>query len=171
MEEWRDIKGFEGKYMVSNLGRVKSLNYRRTGKEKILKAFANNCGYLRVMLCKDGKSKLYLVHVLVAIAFCENPEGYTDVNHINEVKSDNRAENLEFCSRSYNNTYNNRAKKVAEKTSKPVFSINKKSGLIMWWKSASEASRQLDISQGSICNCCNGKRYKSVGGYIWFFAD
>ena len=172
MEEWRDIKGYEGKYMVSNLGRVKSLNYRRTGKEKILKAYPNkdDYGYLKVKLCKDGKVRYPLVHVLVATAFLENPDNLPEVNHKDENSKNNCVENLEYCSRSYNVNYGTRNKKVAEKISKPVFSVDKESGLIMWWQSAREAERCTGIAQSHITACCKGKR-KSAGGHIWFYAD
>ena len=179
-EEWRDIQGFEGKYMVSNYGRVKSLNYNKTGKEGVMKLTKASNGYLQVYLCKDGKRKFYYVHSLVATAFCENPEGYNVVNHINENKADCRADNLEWCSRSYNNTYNDRAKKagkkVAEKNanhpklSKSVIGINKISGLKLEFPSIAEAKRCTNISQGHICACCKGKR-NSAGGYIWYYAD
>ena len=173
MEEWRDIKGFEGKYMVSNLGRVKSLNYRRTGKEKILKAYPNkdDYGYLKVSLYKDGKVRYPLVHVLVATAFLENPDNLPEVNHKDENSKNNCVENLEYCSRLYNVNYGTRNKKVAEKISKPVFSVDKESGLIMWWQSASEAGRILGITKQSICACCKGRKYKSAGGFYWFYAD
>ena len=180
MEEWRDIKGFEGKYMVSNLGRVKSLNYRRTGKEKIMKGADNGHGYLFVELCKDGKTKTCRINRLVAQAFLENPQNLPEVNHKNEDKTDNRVENLEWCSKLYNINYGTGIKRSAEKRaekminnpklSKPVFSVNKESGLIMWWQSAKEAERQTGIPQGNISNCCNGK-LKSAGGHIWFYAD
>ena len=182
-EEWRDIKGFEGKYMVSNLGRVKSLNYRRTGKEKIMEGIDNGYGYLFVNLYRGGKSKQCLVHRLVATAFCENPSGYTELNHIDENKQNNRADNLEYCSRSYNLNYGTRNKKVAEKLrgrkqteehikkrSKPVFSVDKESGLIMWWASARDAERQTGINNSNIIQCCKGK-IKSAGGHVWFYAD
>ena len=186
-EIWKDILGYEGKYMVSNWGRVKSLNYNKTGKEGILKAVKVGNGYLQVHLCKDGKGKWYFVHRLVASAFLENPEGYTEVNHINEDKADCRAENLEWCSRSYNCSYNGRAKKIgeknrgrkqseetikkrAEKLSKPVIGINKVSGLKLEFPSISEAKRCTNISQSHICACCKGKR-NSAGGYVWYYAD
>ena len=172
MEEWRDIKGYEGKYMVSNLGRVKSVNYRRTGKEKILKAYPNkdDYGYLKVGLYKDGKVRYPLVHVLVATAFLENPDNLPEVNHKDENSKNNCVENLEYCSRLYNVNYGTRNKKVAEKISKPVFSVDKESGLIMWWQSASEAERCTGIPQSNITQCCKGK-VKSAGGHIWFYAD
>ena len=182
-EEWRDIKGYEGKYMVSNLGRVKSLNYNRTGKEKIMKGGKEGQGYLQVTLSKDGKGKNYHVHRLVAQAFCENPMGYTEINHIDENKENNMAKNLEWVSHEYNINHGTRNQRVGEKLkgrkqseeaikklSKPVFSVDKESGLIMWWQSASEASRQLGINNGNICDCLKGRK-KSAGGHIWFYAD
>ena len=186
-EEWRDIEGFEGKYMVSNLGRVKSLNYNRTGKEGILEGVDYGYGYLYVNLYKYGKGKQCMIHRLVAMAFIPNPDNLPEVNHKNEDKTDNRVENLEWCSRLYNNTYNGRAKKAgkklrgrkqseehikkrAEKTSKPIYSINKESGLITCWESIMEAERQTGISKGNICDCLKG-RQKSAGGCVWFYAD
>ena len=165
-EIWKDIKGYEGKYQISNMGRVKSLNYRNTGKEKIMKPYDNGHGYLKIKLCKDGKVKKYRINRLVALAFLENPNSLPEVNHKNEDKTDNRVENLEWCSRSYNVNYGTRT----EKTCKPVFSVDKESGLIMWWQSVIEASRQTNINQGSIAKCCQGKR-KSAGGHIFFYAD
>ena len=173
-EEWRDIKGFEGLYQVSNLGRVKSLNYRRTGKEGILKGKDNGKGYLFVQLYKEGKVEKPLVHRLVATAFLENPDNLPEVNHKDEKPENNCVDNLEWCSHSYNNTYNDKAKKAgkktAEKLSKPVFSVNKESGLIMWWQSAREAERCTGINNSSIIQCCKGK-YHSAGNHIWFYAD
>ena len=186
-EEWRDIKGFEGKYMVSNLGRVKSLNYNNTGKEGIMKGGDDGHGYLQVNLSKDGKVKNCRINRLVAQAFLDNPEGYTDVNHKDEDKTNNCVENLEWCDRSYNINYGTRNKKAGKriseklkgrklaeehkkKLSKPVFSVDKESGLIMWWQSAMEASRQTGIAQSNITLCCQGK-VKSAGGHVWFYAD
>ena len=193
-EIWKDIEGYEGYYQISNMGRVKSLERTvwkgkgyRIVPERILKAGANGDGYLQVNLSKDDKVKQPLVHRLVAIAFCENPKGYTEVNHKDEDKTNNRAENLEWCSRSYNLTYNGRAKKVGKKSaekrrgrkhseetikklSKSVFSVDKESGLIMFWKSAMEAERCTGIYHGSIIRCCQGKR-KSAGNFYWYYAN
>ena len=167
MEEiWRDIKGYEGKYMVSNLGRVKSLNYNNTGKEGIMKGGDDGHGYLQVGLSKDGKVEQCLVHRLVAQAFLENPNNLPEVNHKDENKYNNCMDNLEYCSRSYNINYGTRT----EKTCKPVFSVDKVSGLIMWWQSASEAERCTGIPHQNIIQCCKG-RLKSAGNHIWFYAD
>ena len=166
MEEWRDIKGFEGKYMVSNLGRVKSLNYKRTGKERILKGRKDGSGYLQVILCKDGIKKDYKVHQLVGNAFLSNPQGYKELNHKDEDKTNNCADNLEWCSRSYNMNYGTRA----EKTYKPVLSVDKESGLIMWWESIREAEKCTGISHQNICHCLKG-RQKSAGGFYWYYSN
>lgn len=186
-EIWKPVKNYEGLYEVSNMGRVKSLNYNKTGKERILKLNKDKDGYLLVNLHKNTKMKSCKVHRLVATAFVENPEGYTEVNHINENKLDNRANNLEYCSRSYNNNYgtrNQRAgeklkgrkfseetiKKMAESKKKPVYSIDKESGLITYWESAKEAGRVLGIDPSSITRCCKGK-VKSAGGFYWQYSD
>ena len=182
MEEWRDIQGFEGYYQVSNMGRVKSVERTvwdsrgcyRTVSEKIRKGRKNIDGYLFLTLHKDGKKKHCRVNRLVAQAFLPNPDNLPEVNHKNEDKTDNRVENLEWCSHSYNINYGARnkkaGKKIAEKRSKPVFSVDKESGLIMWWQSAKEAEKYTGIAQSSICACCKG-RQKSAGGHIWFYAD
>ena len=104
MEIWKDIEGYEGFYQVSNYGRVKSLNYNRTGKAKELKQ-SINLGYKYVILYKDNKRKKFLVHRLVAQAFVPNPNEYLEVNHIDENKANNCVWNLEWCTRLYNNNY------------------------------------------------------------------
>ena len=175
-EEWRDVVGYEGLYQVSSKGRVKSLNYRRTGKEKVLKLGKDNNGYLTVGLHKEGKVKWCTVHRLVATAFIPNIENLPEVNHIDECKTNSNVENLEWCTREYNISYGTKNKRAAEantgkpKLSKPVIAISKESGLIMEYPSVREASRQTGISNGNIVNCCKGKR-KSCGGYYWMYSE
>ncbi len=96
-EEWKAIAGYQGKYLISNMGRCKSLKNRSA---KILTAFANNKGYLRVALCQDGQPKYLLVSRLVAEAFCPNPdpENARTVDHIDGDKQNNKAENLRWLS-------------------------------------------------------------------------
>ena len=113
MEIWRDIKGYEGIYQISNKGRVKSLNYRRTGKEKILKPGKTKPGYLCISLYKKGeKCKCFSIHRLVAQAFLPNPDNLPIVNHKDENKLNNNVENLEWCNSEYNLNYGNRNERV-----------------------------------------------------------
>lgn len=113
MEVWKDIKGYEGLYQISNLGNIKSVDraVKRVswGKEhivvfhgKILKPYISDRGYLRLMLSKNGIEKAHKIHKLVAIAFVDNPNGYKEVNHIDGNKLNNHVDNLEWCSRSQN---------------------------------------------------------------------
>lgn len=105
MEEeiWRDIKGFEGKYQISNLGNIKSLNYMRTGKEKLLKKGINGRGYYFVNVTKNNKYKNLLMHQEVAKAFIKNEDSKkTDINHKDGNKLNNNVSNLEWCTRSEN---------------------------------------------------------------------
>ena len=105
MEEWRDIKGYEGLYQISNKGRVKSLNYKRTGKEKIRKP-GKRRGYFFITLYKKGeKPKSFDIHRLVAEHFLPNPDNLPVVNHKDENKLNNNVENLEWCTFAYNTIY------------------------------------------------------------------
>jgi len=105
-EEWRDIEGLEGFYQVSSAGRVRSFNKAKgkdvKGKPRILYTKANNSGYLLVWTCLYGRKKALTIHRLVAKAFVSNPEGKEFVNHKNGVKTDNRVDNLEWCTRREN---------------------------------------------------------------------
>ena len=104
MEEWRVIDGFNN-YMVSSLGRVKSIVAYHNRGGKILSQNKRPDGYMEVGLSLNGKSYHKTVHRLVAIAFIENPDGLEMVNHKDENKSNNNVENLEWCSRRYNQIY------------------------------------------------------------------
>ena len=118
MEEiWKPVKGFEGYYEVSNLGRVRSIdrvvvdtirNCERLLKGKVLIQRDNSNGYKGVMFCKEHKLYNKYVHRLVAEAFLPNQDDLPQVNHKDEDKSNNRADNLEWCTQLYNNIYGSR---------------------------------------------------------------
>ena len=93
--KWKDIPGYEGLYQVSNLGEIKSLGNGKTRKEKILRLTKDKYGYLYITLSENGKLKKFKVHRLVAMAFIPNPNNYTQINHKDENRSNNRVENLE----------------------------------------------------------------------------
>ena len=121
MEVFRPIKGYEGLYEISSLGRVKSLpKFHKTGfggyteKEKILKCRTDSYGYQMVILCKNKEQKNYLIHRLVANTFLENPHNYDSINHKDENKLNNCVNNLEFCDRKYNNNYGTRNKRISD---------------------------------------------------------
>lgn len=100
-EIWKDIKGFEGYYQISNLGRVKSLSRLSVQNhllpEKILKTCTAQGGYLEVFLYIDGKRYHKKPHKLVADAFIPNPDNLPEVDHINTDKNNNCVDNLRWC--------------------------------------------------------------------------
>lgn len=165
MEEyWKPVEGYEGLYEVSDLGRVRS-------KRGILSPAIDPNGYLRVSLSNDGKQKTFKVHRLVATAFVPNMFNLEQVNHINENKTDNRAENLMWCDNRENSSWGSRGKRISEantngKLSKPVLQFSKTGEFIREWPSAMEVERVLGFQHSHIVNCCNGKR-KTHQGYIW----
>lgn len=172
MEEiWKDIKGYEGKYQVSNMGRVKSVERIRKGKsgsnvyvpEKLLKCKNDKDGYKECALCSGThkKQKSYRVHRLVAEAFLPNPNNYPIINHRNEIKSDNRVENLEWCTNRYNMIYS---------CGKPIIQFTKDGEFVQKWDCITDAKNNLQIKGSVISKCCRGE-YKTVKGYKWGYAD
>ena len=169
-EVWRDVKGYEGLYQVSNMGRVKSLGrkdrFGRVIKERILEPAVTHNGYLRVGLHVDGKRKMLRVHRLVCEAFHENPDNKSEVNHVNENKTDNRACNLEWSTRTENCNHGSRNERVAKAQSKPIGQFSLDGKLIKVWQSACEARRQTGFDQGYVGAVARGK-FKQAYGYIW----
>lgn len=101
-EIWKDIIGYEGLYQISNLGNIKTFNWRNTGKTAILKLCKNKNGYLGTALTKNGKLKSVEIHRLLALHFLPNTENKKQVNHINGIKADNNISNLEWLTQKEN---------------------------------------------------------------------
>ena len=178
-EEWRDIKGYEGLYQVSDKGRVKSLErvtIRKNGKklpvkERIMKSSIDKDGYLRVALCNSkGKRKLFFVHRLVCEAFHENPDNKPCVNHIDENKTNNTASNLDWCTVVENLNYGTRNARSAKTQSKPVGQYTLDGKLIKVWQSTNEVERQLGFGHSHISAAALGKR-KTAYGYVWKYVE
>ena len=188
MEEiWKNIEGYPN-YQVSNMGRIKRLStgyYRRT--EKILKPQLQNNGYLHIKLSQKDKTKCILVHRLVAQVFIPNPNNLPQVNHINEDKTDNRVENLEWCTQKYNINYGNGIskrvktnkengtyKKIGEINSKirskSILQFSKDNSFIRRWDCIMDVQRELGYDNKQICSCLKN-RQKTAKGVKWVYAD
>lgn len=169
---WKDIRGYPN-YLISDDGLV------RNRKGRTLKQFKDKNGYLRVCLCKDAKQKTFSAHRLVAIAFVKNPDGLKTVDHINGIKTDNRACNLQWMSAEDNlNKYLREANKCRNKQPRyggrkrgetqriKVNQYTRSGELLNTFISFMEAERKTGIQSGNISLCVNGHK-PSAGGYVW----
>lgn len=191
-EVWKDVVGFEGKYQVSNLGRVKTLRRLywsgpgnktpKYTKEKLLNIYEgspNNKGgwdYLNVVLFSDGPHTM-LVHRIVASAFIPNPENKPCVNHIDGNKHNNVVTNLEWCTYSENSQHAVRTGlrghccfygKFGEDNinCKPIIQCDMNGEFIKYWKSQSDAARSVKGRPANIVNNAKG-RCNSFRGFKW----
>lgn len=167
IEAWKDVVGYEGLYQVSNIGNIKSLhNYR--GGNNILKKRIKN-GYYCVGLRKNNVRKWYGIHRLVAKAFIHNPNNYPEVNHKDENKLNNNIDNLEWCTKAYNNCYGTRLERVynTNKSKRAVIKYDLNGKYLEKYTSLAEAARKNNIkSVSSIFFCCQ-KKYKQANGFIF----
>lgn len=177
-EIYKDIKGFEGKYQVSNFGNVKSLNYNNTKHEKILTPIKHHLGYLIVHL---GKNKIKMIHTLVASEFIPNPDSKRFVNHIDGNKQNNNVKNLEWVTYKENTAHairtglrdphkNNIPKGKDNYHSKPVLQYAKDGTFIKRWGCMSDAARFIGCNPCMIVNNASG-RTQSAHGFIWKYPD
>lgn len=172
VEKWRDIEGYEGLYQVSNMGRVRSLDRKDAQghhrKGILRKQRKDRDGYLHVTLGRDGKKTIYQVHRLVAAAFISNPNRYPVINHKDENPSNNRVENLEWCTVLYNNRYGARTKRAAKAKERPIYVISG-SGHRYLFSSITKAAELLGIDRGRVSACLHGK-YKHHHGFSFEWA-
>ena len=172
-EYWKPVVGYEGLYMVSNWGRVKSFDRwvkSRNGsvrfcKGRILKPLTSSSGYLYVNLYKNNIKKEYLVHRLVAEAYIDKPDTSFQVNHRAENKLNNNVDNLEWCDAKYNINFGTCIERRSKKKSKPVLQYTLDGEFVREWPSTMECGRN-GFNQGNIWMCCQGK-LKKYKGFIW----
>lgn len=167
MEKWLPIRDFPN-YMVSDLGRVKSIerDYKYGFHKDIILRQNDRKGYKGVTLFKDGKRYYKAVHRLVGEAFIPNPYKLPIINHKNEIKSDNRTDNLEWCTRIYNARYGNSRKKISIRVSRKVEQMSKDGTVIKIWDSMTKASKETGAQISEISKSCKNNKY-SAGGFKW----
>lgn len=160
----KDIKGYEGRYAVTEEGKVWSYI-----SNKFLSPGLSQ-GYERVVLIDANKNQSSKsVHRLVAEAFLPNPNGYPQVNHKNEIRNDNRVENLEWCTALYNNNYGNHKKNIGQSTSKKIIGTNVLTQEEKIFNSEKEAAASLNLASSSGINKCLKGLYQTSGGWMWRF--
>lgn len=183
MENWKDVTGYEGLYQVSDQGNVRSLNWRGSKGTKNLWLKPHNKGYLQVELAKNGVRKTFTVHRLVANAFVPNPDKLPVINHIDEDKQNNRAENLEWCTHKRNMEafYENHPLANAH-TRVPRFGKHKCRLMrrivqktidgeeVKVWDNSRQIFLETGMSDWSISECCRGNR-KTAYGFKWQYAN
>ena len=180
-EEWKDIEGYEGRYQVSNLGRVKALprtvsghnqhgEWTRTEPEQIMTQKLQNTDRLQVSLRDaEGKRKTFYVHRLVAMAFVPGYFEGATVNHKNEDHHDNRADNLEWMTKAENNAYGTHNFRVGKSLRMAVEMLTDDGEHVAYFDSMSEAAEKSGCPLSSIHRCCYG-RQETTNGYRFKFS-
>ena len=183
IEIWKtavyDDEIYEGLYKVSNWGKILNLNYRRTGRAKLMNTGETKGGYLQVTLCKNKEYKKCYVHRLVAETFLENPENLPQVNHKDEDKTNNfvflnedgsvdkEKSNLEWKSPKGNCNHGTRNERSAKARSKRVLQLSLDGELIREWDSTRECGRN-GFCQSHVSACCRGEE-KTHKGFCFMY--
>lgn len=187
MAQWKEIPGYDGKYEVSTYGNVRCVNYRKSGKSQNMKLSLSRHNYYMVTLRQHGKNVNRSVHRLVAITWIPNPNNLPEIDHINSNPSDNRLENLKWCTKEENlqnpftiakrknkesvpyskNPITDEARKrISERMSKPVIQMDLLGRYIGEYPSIKAAGEITKVHQAAINKCCRGKT-RSAGRYKW----
>lgn len=189
-EVWKDIPNYEGWYQVSNLGRIKSVDRQFTlqrvcdsvpriitCKACIIKACTKRGNYLTCHLKKNGTSTSVKFHQVVCKAFHPNPDKLPEINHINEVKTDNRADNLEWCTRAYNANWGTAIERNIRKRinspllSKKVYQYDTDGNFMLAYPSIKEAAKATGAKVSNIAAVCNNGKSSTTAGFIWSFTQ
>ena len=177
MEQWREIKGFEGRYEVSDHGRVRSLPHytntkggvMRLSPGRVLSPCLSPNGRLKVHLSKPSGAIWANLARLVAFAFCDGYFDGAQVNHKDENPQNNYASNLEWCTASFNCKYGHRNDRMIEMRRKSVAQFSLDGILLNVFQTMNGAARLTGISAAHICDTCKGKRTQA-GGFKWAYA-
>lgn len=167
-EIWKKINNYQD-YEISNFGNVRSL---KNNSVRILKPSKSSSGYLQVILCQDSGTKSHFIHKLVAQEFLENENDYCEVNHKDENKTNNKVENLEWCTRKYNMNYGTIKTKQSKIKMKKVAKMNKDNQIIEIYESIKEAAKRNNCIETHIVSCCkNKKHYNTHKGFKWKYIE
>lgn len=178
---WKPVVGYEGLYEVSNTGLVKSLNKYK--KPRLLKLTKRTDGYLGVVLCRDKTQRTFTVHRLVANAFLPNPDDLEMINHKDENKTNNHVNNLEWCTRAYNQVYSmnlhperrkefaNNLKKYSPRTqkgvphkyTKRVAILDDNNNIISIYDNAATAAKDLELRTCNVTEVCKANTHLTIG--------
>lgn len=170
-ESWKYIPGYEGLYMVSSFGRVMSIRAASHGRDPIMKSSIKH-RYPKVHLSKNGVYKWFSIHRLVASAFVPNPNRLPQVNHKNEITTDNRAENLEWCTAKYNSNYGTKINRFRSKVindpkrSKAIIQLTLDGKFVAEFANSREVERKTGMRRSSIRFCLRGI-CKTAYKYKW----
>lgn len=174
-EIWKEVEEFNGAYLISNKGRLKSVKRGikwngtiRHQEDKIMSQVVNKSGYIEYQITYNGKHYGRKAHRLVAEAFIPNPENKPQVNHIDGNKTNNNVENLEWATNKENvvHAYKNELYKHV----KPILQFNDNGMFIKRWSNAAEITKELGFCKNTILLACNRKNHKTKG-FTWIFEE